>query len=107
MSNVLTFTDANFKDEVLQSNEIVLVDFWAAWCGPCKMIAPVIDELANDFAGRAKIGKLNVDDYGRVAQEYGVMSIPTLVLFKEGKEISRIVGFKPKGELAKLIEQAL
>ncbi|MDK2823145.1 MAG: thioredoxin 1 [Clostridia bacterium] len=107
MSNVVTFTDANFQQEVLQSTEPVLVDFWAAWCGPCKMIAPVVEELAGDFTGKAKVGKLNVDEYGRIAQQYGVMSIPTLILFKNGKEAGRVVGFRPKAELAKIIEQAL
>lgn len=107
MANVVTFTDGNFQEEVLTAKEPVLVDFWAAWCGPCKMIAPVVEELAADFAGKAKVGKLNVDEYGKTAQQYGVMSIPTLILFKDGKEQTRIVGFRPKGELANLIEQAL
>jgi len=107
MANVVTFTDANFQEEVLEANEPVLVDFWAAWCGPCKMIAPVVEELAGDFVGKAKVGKLNVDEYGRTAQQYGVMSIPTLILFKDGKEQTRIVGFRPKAELAKAIEAAL
>jgi len=107
MANVITFTDVNFQDEVLQAKEPVLVDFWAAWCGPCKMIAPVVEELAGDFAGKAKIGKLNVDESGKTAQEFGVMSIPTLIIFKDGKEQSRIVGFRPKAELSKAIEQAL
>lgn len=102
--NVLMLTEANFKAEVLQCNQPVLVDFWAAWCGPCKMVAPIVDELAVDFAGKAKIAKLNVDDCGKIAQQYGVMSIPTLIVFKDGKEASRIVGFRPKAELAKLLE---
>ncbi|KJS83903.1 MAG: thioredoxin [Peptococcaceae bacterium BICA1-8] len=107
MGNAITFTDENFQDEVLQAKEPVLVDFWAAWCGPCKMITPVVEELAEDFAGKAKIGKLNVDECGKTAQQFGVMSIPTLIIFKDGKEQNRIVGFRPKGELAKAIEQAL
>ncbi|MFZ5943335.1 MAG: thioredoxin [Bacillota bacterium] len=107
MANVVTITENNFQEEVLQAKEPVLVDFWAAWCGPCKMIAPVVEELAGDFAGKAKISKLNVDEYGKIAQQYGVMSIPTLILFKDGKEASRIVGFRPKAELAKVIEEAL
>lgn len=107
MSNLVTFSDANFQEEVLQSSEPVLVDFWAAWCGPCKMIAPVVEELATEFDGKAKVGKLNVDEYGRIAQQYGVMSIPTLVLFKDGKEVNRIVGFRPKAELAKILEAAI
>ncbi|NLW25533.1 MAG: thioredoxin [Clostridia bacterium] len=107
MSNVLTFDTTNFQEEVLQANEPVLVDFWAAWCGPCRMIAPVVEELAEDFAGKAKVGKLNVDEHGSIAQKYGVMSIPTLILFKDGKEVTRVVGFRPKAELAKTIEENL
>ena len=106
MSNVVTLTEANFQEEVLNAKGPVLVDFWAAWCGPCKMIGPVVEELANDFVGKAKVAKLNVDEQGKLAQQYGVMSIPTLVLFKDGQETQRVVGFKPKAELAKLIEEA-
>lgn len=107
MANVVTLAESNFQEEVLEASEPVLVDFWAAWCGPCKMIAPVVEELADDFAGKAKVAKLNVDDHGNIAQKYGVMSIPTLILFKDGKEQTRIVGFRPKGELAKAIEAVL
>ena len=102
--NIVILTEENFAAEVLQSEQPVLVDFWAAWCGPCKMIAPLIDELANDYAGKAKVCKLNVDDSGRIAQMYGVMSIPTLIVFKGGKETNRIVGFRPKSEIARLLE---
>ena len=102
--NVIILTEGNFEEQVLKSSQPVLVDFWAAWCGPCKMVAPIIDELANDFQGKAKIAKLNVDDCGRIAQQYGVMSIPTIIVFKDGKEANRIVGFRPKAELTKLIE---
>jgi thioredoxin 1 len=107
VANVVTLAESNFQEEVLEASEPVLVDFWAAWCGPCKMIAPVVEELADDFAGKAKVAKLNVDDHGNIAQKYGVMSIPTLILFKDGKEQTRIVGFRPKGELAKAIEAVL
>ncbi len=106
MSNVVVLTETNFQEEVLNATEPVLVDFWAAWCGPCRMIAPVIEELASDLVGKAKVAKLNVDEQGKLAQQYGVMSIPTLVLFKDGKEVQRVVGFRPKAELAKLIEEA-
>lgn len=106
MSKVLTITEDNFTKEVLEAKEPVLVDFWAAWCGPCKMIGPVVEELAEDFNGKAKIAKLNVDEQGRLAQQFGVMSIPTLVLFKDGKEVGRVVGFRPKAELARFIEEA-
>ena len=103
-ANIVMLTEDNFRAEVLQSDKRVLVDFWAAWCGPCKMIAPLIDELADDYAGKAKVCKLNVDDCGRIAQSYGVMSIPTLIVFKNGQEANRIVGFRPKAEIAKLLE---
>jgi len=104
-NNVVVITDANFKTEVLEAKGSVLVDFWASWCGPCKMIGPVIEELANDYQGKAKIGKMNVDENGKTAQEFGVMSIPTIILFKDGKEVNRMVGFMPKANLAKAIDQ--
>lgn len=97
VNNVVEF------DEIIKEGK-VLVDFFAVWCGPCKMIAPLIDELSNDYAGKAKVCKLNVDDCGRIAQMYGVMSIPTLIVFKGGKETNRIVGFRPKSEIARLLE---
>lgn len=102
--NVIMLNEDNFRQEVLKSEMPVLVDFWAAWCGPCKMVGPIVEELANDYAGKAKVCKLNVDDCGRIAQSYGVMSIPTLILFKDGQEANRIVGFRPKAELAKMLE---
>ena len=101
---VIMLNEDNFREVVLQSEQPVLVDFWAAWCGPCKMIAPIVDELANDFDGKAKVCKLNVDDCGRIAQSYGVMSIPTLIVFKNGQESGRIVGFRPKAEIARMLE---
>ncbi len=102
--NVIMLNEDNFRQEVLKSEMPVLVDFWAAWCGPCKMVGPIVEELANDYVGKAKVCKLNVDDCGRIAQSYGVMSIPTLILFKDGQEANRIVGFRPKAELAKMLE---
>ena len=102
--NVIMLNEDNFRQEVLKSEMPVLVDFWAAWCGPCKMVGPIVEELANDYAGKAKVCKLNVDDCGRIAQSYGVMSIPTLILFKDGQEANRIIGFRPKAELAKMLE---
>ncbi|QGG46708.1 thioredoxin [Heliorestis convoluta] len=104
---VVTLTDGNFRSTVLEADKPVLVDFWAAWCGPCKMIAPVIDELANDFDGKAIIGKVNVDDNRQTASEYGIMSIPTLLLFKNGQVVDKAVGFKAKADLAKLINSHL
>ena len=102
--NVIMLNEDNFRQEVLKSDMPVLVDFWAAWCGPCKMVGPIVEELANDYVGKAKVCKLNVDGCGRIAQSYGVMSIPTLILFKDGQEANRIVGFRPKAELAKMLE---
>lgn len=91
----LTITDANFEQVVLRSNVPVMVDFWAVWCGPCKMVAPHVAALAQEFAGRAVVGKLNVDENPRVAGQYGIMSIPTLLIFKGGKVVDQIVGAQP------------
>jgi thioredoxin 1 len=100
----VTLTDANFENEVLKSNEPVLVDFWAVWCGPCRMIAPIIEELAGDYEGRAKIGKMDVDHNQRFPFQYGVRSIPTLLIFKDGQVVDQIVGVVPKKELAKKLD---
>jgi thioredoxin 1 len=105
----VTLTDSNFKDEVLQSDQPVLVDFWAAWCGPCRMIAPIIEELASEFEGRAKIAKLDVDHNPRVAMQFGVRSIPTLLFFKDGQVVDQLIGASSKRVLAdklgSLVEQ--
>lgn len=101
---VKKITDANFQNQVLESGKLVLVDFWAAWCGPCKMIAPVIDELAEAYDEKVVVGKLNVDDNPSSASKYGVMSIPTILLFKNGEAIERVVGYKTKDELAKILD---
>ena len=98
-ANITTLTDANFNEEVKGSNEPILVDFWAEWCGPCKMIAPVLEDIAVEHAGKLRIGKLNVDDAPQTAQEFQVMSIPTLILFKDGEVERRLVGAKGKGQL--------
>ena len=105
--STLHFTDANFKKEVLESDLPVLVDFWAAWCGPCKMIAPFIDELAKEYAGKMKIGKLDVDTNSKVATQYGVMSIPTIIFFKKGKVLNQLVGAVSKADLKRRIEENL
>lgn len=95
----MQFTDENFKDEVLKSELPVLVDFYAEWCGPCKMMGPVIDELSTELEGKWKIGKVNVDECPKTSEEYGIQSIPTLVLFKDGEAYDRMMGFRGKEEL--------
>lgn len=105
--NTLEFTDSNFQSEVMQSNVPVLVDFWAEWCGPCRMLGPTIDELANEFAGRAKVGKVNVDHAREVAMQFGIQSIPTVVMIKGGQVQKKWVGIQPKNTLAGAITAAL
>lgn len=100
---VVTLTDQNFDQEVLQSRIPVLVDFWASWCGPCLMAAPIIEELAKEYEGKIKVGKLNVDDNPQTAAKYQVMSIPTVILFRDGQEVGRQIGFSGKEGYLKLI----
>jgi thioredoxin 1 len=104
---MIQLTDASFKKEVLESRLPVLVDFWAPWCAPCKMIASFLEELAKDFEGKLKFAKLNVDDNSKVASHYGIMSIPTIIFFQEGKIMEQVVGALSKSELKKKIELAL
>ena len=99
MADILTLTDNTFDEEIKGSPEPVLVDFWAEWCGPCKMIAPVLEEIADDSNGKLKIGKLNIDENLEVARKFEVMSIPTLILFKDGEPQHRIIGARGKGQL--------
>ncbi len=107
MSDLLQITDQNFDSEVLKSDVPVLVDFWAEWCGPCKMIAPVVEELAGEYNGKLKVGKLDVDAHGSIAQQYRILSIPTVIIFKNGQVESQIVGAVPKKEFQKHIDKAL
>ncbi len=100
------FTDDNFQNEVIQSNVPVLVDFWAPWCGPCRMIAPVVEELAKENQGSFKIGKVNIDDNPSVATSFDVTSIPTLMIFKGGQVVDRFVGVQPKSRLQQAIDSA-
>ncbi|MBL8888692.1 MAG: thioredoxin [Planctomycetaceae bacterium] len=101
----LEFTDANFQSEVLDSNQLVLVDFWATWCGPCRQIAPVIDELAKEYSGTVKIGKLDVDHNRNSAMKYQVSSIPTIMLFKNGEVVDKVLGGQPKAVLQGMIDR--
>ncbi len=106
-SSLLHVSDKNFESEVLRSGIPVLVDFWATWCGPCRAISPIIEELAKEYSGRVKITKLNVDENPATPSQYGVRGIPTLILFKEGKVLDQIVGSVPKARLKAMIEKVL
>lgn len=104
---VLTFGDDNFEKDVLQSTIPVIVDFWATWCAPCKAISPVIDAIADEYDGKVKVGKVNVDDNPGTPGKYGVRGIPTIILFKDGKVVDQVVGAVPKAQLEALIKKAL
>tara|TARA_B100001029_G_C14952925_1_gene389899 strand:+ start:167 stop:493 length:327 start_codon:yes stop_codon:yes gene_type:complete len=103
----MDFTDSNFDEEVIKSNKPVLVDFWAEWCGPCKQLAPTIDALAEEYNGKAKIGKVNVDNSPSTAAGYGIRSIPSLLFFKNGKVQQQMVGSNPKEEISKILDSLL
>lgn len=105
--NVLTITEANFESEVKNSSVPVLVDFWAPWCGPCKMVTPIIEELAKEYGDKLKVAKLNTDEAQSIAVQFGIQSIPSLVLIKEGKEVDRLIGARPKAAIADWINAKL
>jgi thioredoxin 1 len=107
MAEIVHLTDANFEDEVVKSTLPTLTDFWAAWCGPCKMIAPILEQLAGEYDGKLKVTKLDVDQNPTLATRFGVMSIPTLILFKNGEPVERLVGYMPKEKLADRIKPHL
>ncbi len=101
--SAITITQNNFKKEVLESSQPVLIDFWASWCGPCRMIAPIVEQIADEQAGALKVGKINVDEEPQLAAQFGVMSIPTLVLFKDGQLVGKSIGVKPKQAIMSMI----
>ena len=101
------FTDSNFKTDVLSSKGVVVVDFWAPWCGPCKMVSPIIEELAKEYEGKVTVGKMNVDDNAQTAGDYSVMSIPTIMIFANGKPVNSMIGAQSKDSYKRAIDQAL
>jgi thioredoxin 1 len=107
MSEPVELTDDNFEQEVLKSDLPVLVDFWATWCGPCRMVGPIVDELAKEYAGKLKVGKLNVDSNGKTSIKYGIMSIPSLLFFKKGQVVDQMVGAAPKNSFVERLNKIL
>jgi thioredoxin 1 len=107
IEKIVQLNTTNWEEVILNSDIPVLVDFWAEWCGPCRMVSPIVEQLANSLEGRVKVFKLNVDQDPEIAAEYNIQSIPSLVLFKKGKEINRIIGFSPKEKYEKFVNTAL
>lgn len=107
MSETIEFTDSNFEEEVLKSDKPCLVDFWAEWCGPCRMVGPIVEEIAKEYAGKLKVGKLNVDQNSQTAVKYGIMSIPSLLIFDQGKVVDQIVGAAPKKQFTEKIDKII
>ncbi len=107
MSEPVELTDDNFEQEVINSDLPVLVDFWATWCGPCRMVGPIVDELAKEYAGKVKVGKMNVDSNGRTSIKYGIMSIPSLLFFKKGQVVDQLVGAAPKRSFVEKLDRIL
>lgn len=107
MATVKDVTDATFDKDVLKASKPVLVDFWAPWCGPCRMVSPLVEELATDFAGKVSFYKLNTDENPLTSTNFGIRSIPTLIVFKGGQQVGQIIGFRPKAELKKQLESAI
>ncbi|HHZ05384.1 MAG TPA: thioredoxin [Clostridiales bacterium] len=107
MSDVIKHPNAQDFDQLIESNGVVLVDFWATWCGPCKMLAPVIEQLANQYDGKAAVAKVDVDEQSALAQRFGIQSIPTVIVFKNGNEVSREIGFKPAATYSGLLDSLL
>lgn len=105
MTMPITVTDQDFQSKILDHQGVSFVDFWAAWCGPCRMLAPIVDELAQDYDGKVQIAKLNVDENQYTARQYGIMSIPTMVIFKDGQEVERLVGVMPKAAIAEKLDK--